>query len=111
MKTSSAKNKGRLLQKHVVQLLYKYFITLGDGDLESRSMGAGGEDVMLSKYARELIPFSFECKSLSKIAVYKYYEQAKENAGGREPVVVIKQNRHPPLVVIDLEKFVEIISR
>lgn len=110
MKTSSAKDKGRRLQKYVVELLYKYFPKLNDGDIESRSMGAGGEDIMLSDKARKLIPYSFECKSLKSVAVYNYYKQAQDNSKDREPVVVIKQNNHKPLAIIDLEKFIEIIS-
>ena len=73
-------------------------------------MGAGGADVKLSPLAQDLIPFQFECKSLAKIAVYQFYDQANTH-GTHEPVVVMKQNQRKPLVVIDAEAFFDIISK
>lgn len=110
MKPQSAKNKGRLLQKYVVNKLYSCFPSLGEGDIESRSMGSGGEDIMLSKDARSKIPYSFECKSVQKVAVYKWYAQAVSNSGDRDAVVVVKQNQHKPLVILDFDKFCELIK-
>jgi hypothetical protein len=67
-------------------------------------MGAGGEDVQLSPAARKVYPFSIECKSRAKMAVYQDYVQAASH-GPHEPVVVIKQNGCKPLVVVDAEYF------
>jgi hypothetical protein len=110
MKPQSAKAKGRNLQKWVVEQLQKRFPQLRPGDLVSTSMGAGGEDVKLSPAARDAIPYQFECKSLAKVAVYNYYEQAKTH-GSHEPVAVVKQNGKKPLVVVDAEKFFDLIAR
>jgi hypothetical protein len=110
MKPQSAKAKGRNLQKWVVEQLQKRFPQLRQGDLVSTSMGAGGEDVKLSPAARDAIPYQFECKSLAKIAVYNYYEQAKTH-GSHEPVAVVKQNGKKPLVVLDAEVFFDLIAR
>ena len=61
--------------------------------------------------ARKLWPLSIECKSRKAIAVYKDYEQAKSNCPeGAEPLVVIKQNRSKPLVIVDAEWFFERVS-
>jgi hypothetical protein len=73
-------------------------------------MGASGEDILLSPAARRVVPLSIECKSRDKIAVYGYYEQAKENAKGYEPCLFIKQNRSKPLVVVDAEYFLELLK-
>jgi hypothetical protein len=73
-------------------------------------MGVSGADVKLSPLAQDLIPFQFECKNLAKIAVYNYYEQCRTH-GIYEPVVIMKQNKSKPLVVIDAEVFLNIISR
>ena len=54
-------------------------------------MGSHGEDVVMSQYAKDELPATFECKSLAKIAVYNYYEQCKQHGDG-EPIVIIKQN-------------------
>jgi len=50
-----------------------------------------------------------ECKSRAAISVYGYYEQARGNAGGYEPVCIIKQNRDKPLAVVDAEYFFELL--
>ena len=72
--------------------------------VKSTSMGAGGEDVQLSPAARKSFPYTVECKNMAKIAVYNYYEQAKQHGKG-EPLVIIKQNHSKPLVIVDAEFF------
>ena len=110
MKTASAKNKGRLLQQWVRDLLLKLHPALSLDDVRSTSMGAGGEDIQLSPAAREMIPFTIECKNNARIAVYKFYEQACAHGKG-EPIVVIKQNRSKPLVIVDADYFFREVSK
>ena len=50
MKTSSAKAKGRNLQKWVRQMLIE-MLDVHPEDIESRSMGAGGEDLIMARAA------------------------------------------------------------
>ena len=109
MKTASAKNKGRLLQQWVRDQILSRFPSLTIDDVRSTSMGAGGEDIQLSKAARDLFPYTVECKSNARIAVYKFYEQAQAHGKG-EPIVVIKQNRSKPLVIVDAELFFKELS-
>lgn len=104
MKPQSAKAKGRNLQKWVRDKILAKFPHLEPDDVRSTSMGAGGEDVQLSPAARELMPYTIECKNMAKIAVYNYYEQAKQHGKG-EPLVVIKQNNSKPLVIVDADYF------
>ena len=81
-------------------------------DVRSVSMGAQGEDILLSPAARRRCPISVECKSRDRIAVYGYYEQAQANAKGQgEAVVFIKQNRASPLVVVDAVYFLDLLRR
>ena len=108
MKPSSAKSKGRHLQKWVRDLILAKFNLEAD-DVRSVSMGVSGEDLLLSPAARRVLPISLECKSRAAISVYGYYEQARGNAGGYEPVCVIKQNRDKPLAVVDAEYFFELL--
>lgn len=110
MKTQSAKAKGRNLQKWVRDKIIATFPSLSLDDVRSTSMGAGGEDVQLSPAARELFPFQVECKNLAKIAVYNYYEQAKEH-GYHQPVVFIKQNGCRPLAIVDADYFFKMVSK
>ena len=107
MKTQSAKAKGRRLQQWVRdQLIDKLLIS--EEDVESRSMGASGEDLIMARAAREKFPFSIECKNQEKLNVWDAYKQASENSKDYEPIVVMKKNNHKTLVVLDAEKFVKL---
>ena len=88
MKTQSAKAKGRNLQKWVVNKLIEEF-DIHPEDIKSCSMGAGGEDVVMARAAREKFPFSVECKNVEKLNVWDAYEQAKANSSGYEPIVAV----------------------
>ena len=105
IKTSSAKAKGRNLQKWVREKLIEQ-LDIHPEDIESRSMGAAGEDLIMARAAREKFPLSIECKNVEKLNVWEAYEQAKSNAGDYEPVVIMKKNHKKPLVVIDAEYFI-----
>ena len=109
MKTSSAKAKGRKLQQWFANVLVET-LGLDQEDIESRPMGSQGEDIILGKQSRQLFPFSVECKNQEAVNVWKAYEQASENCKGYEPLVVIKRNRTKPLVVMDAQKFVELLK-
>ena len=110
MKTSSAKAKGRKLQQWFARLLIDK-LGFDEEDLESRPMGSQGEDIILGKQSREKFPYSIECKNQEAVNVWKAYEQASENCKGYEPLVVIKRNRTKPLVVMDAQKFVELLNK
>ena len=107
MKPQSAKAKGRRLQQQFRDLLIEK-LDIHPEDIESRSMGAGGEDLIMARAAREKFPFSIECKNVEKLNVWEAYNQAKENSKDYEPIVVMKKNNQKALVVLDAEKFVEI---
>ena len=109
MKTSSAKQKGRKLQQWMRDILIQK-LGIHPEDIESRSMGSQGEDLIMARAAREKFPLSIECKNQESVNVWKSYEQAAENSGEYEPIVVIKRNQSKPLVVIDAEYFVSIFK-
>ena len=107
MKTQSAKAKGRRFQQWVRDQLIEE-LGVHPEDIESRSMGAGGEDLIMALAAREKFPYSIECKNQESLNIWKSYEQAKANSGEHEPVVFIKRNNQKPLVVVDAEYFVRL---
>lgn len=109
MKTSSAKAKGRNLQKYVVSHILTMFDSLVGDDVTSRSMGAGGEDILLSPAARKLLPISIECKNRASFAIYKDYEQAKDNSKSYEPILIVKGNRQKPLAIVDLDHYLRLL--
>ena len=109
MKTQSRKAKGRRLQQQFRELLIEK-LGIDPEDIESRSMGAGGEDLIMSKAARHKFPYSIECKNQESLNIWKAWEQANGNKGLYEPLVVIKKNGVRPLVVLDAENFLEMIK-
>jgi hypothetical protein len=109
MKPQSAKAKGRNLQKWVRDQLIEQ-LEIHPEDIESRSMGAGGEDLIMARAARNKFPFSIECKNVEKLNVWEAYEQAKANSGDYEPIVVMKKNHKKPLVVVDAEYFIKLFG-
>ena len=107
MKTQSAKAKGRRLQQWIRDILVEK-LNIHPEDIESRSMGAGGEDLIMARAARESFPYSVECKNQEKINIWESYKQAEENSKDYEPIVVLKRNNHKPLVLVDAEYFVKL---
>ena len=107
MKTSSATAQGRKLQQWFRDLLIEK-LNVHPEDIESRSMGAGGEDLIMARAARKKFPYSIECKNQEAVNVWKSYEQAKENSGDYEPIVVLKRNNTKPLVLVDADYFVRL---
>ena len=107
MKTQSAKAKGRRLQQWIRDLLIEK-LEIHPEDIESRSMGAGGEDLIMARAARESFPYSIECKNQEKINIWEAYKQAEDNSKDYEPVVVLKRNNQKPLILVDAEYFVNI---
>ena len=106
MQVQSAKAKGRNLQKWTRERLIEE-LEIHEEDVESRSMGASGEDLIMARAARKKFPYSIECKNQERVNVWESYKQALENSGDYEPIVVIKKNHHKPLVVIDAEAFIK----
>jgi len=105
---ASRKQKGRLLQQWVRDLILKRHPSLEPDDCKSTGMGQGGEDIQLSPAARKLLPLSIECKSYANMVFYKWYDQAVVNCPkGCEPIVVAKSNHRKPVVIVDAEHFFE----
>ena len=109
MRPSSAKAKGRKLQKWFTETLIQQ-LGLDEEDLESRPMGSQGEDIIMGKQSREKFGYSVECKNQERVNVWASYEQAETNCKGYEPLLVIKRNRSKPLVVMDAEHFVNLFK-
>ena len=107
MKTQSAKAKGRRLQQWFRDLLIEK-LNIHPEDIESRSMGAGGEDLIMARAAREKFPYSVECNNQEKINLWESYNQAQQNSKNHEPVVILKRNNSKPLILVDAEYFVKL---
>jgi len=109
MNPSSAKAKGRRLQQWVRDQLIEH-LEVHPEDIESRSMGAGGEDLIMARAARSKFPHSIECKNVEKLNIWDAYSQACANCGEYEPVLFIKKNNKNPLVVVDAEYYINLFG-
>ena len=114
LKPASAKNKGRAAQKwlrhNVLNLLNHIAGAPVDEDhVRSTSMGAFGEDLLLSPTAREHFPFAPECKNSEKIGFWPTVSQAEANAGDHIPLILFMKNRTKPWIAIPENKFFELL--
>jgi hypothetical protein len=111
VKPASAKNKGRAAQKQVRQHLIEV-LGIDPLDIESRSMGASGADLILSKAAREKFPYAVEVKNQERLNIWDAWKQSETNGQkeGLTPLLVIRRNRQKPLVVLDLEDFLCVLK-
>lgn len=108
MKPSSAKAKGRRLQQEVADALVAACPgVLEPDDVRSTSMGAPGEDILLSPLARRIYPFSIECKNVEKLNIWQAIEQAKSQ-GPYKPMVAFKRNNEEIYVAITLKDLLEV---
>lgn len=110
MNPQSAKAKGRRLQQYVVAKVIEWFPFLHTDDVTSRSMGAGGTDVLLSKAAQAPFPFATECKNVEAFNIWAALEQAEANAHGPlHGLVVFKRNNTEVYCALKFEALGEIL--
>ena len=117
IKVSSAKAKGRNLQKWVCEQISKLtgipWSSNGkeDAPISSRPMGQSGTDVRLESHVKKLFPFSVECKWCESWSVPSWIEQAKENQEkGTEWLLFCKRSRHSTIVILDAEVFFKLLE-
>ena len=112
MLPSSAKAKGRRLQQWCRDQILETFEQLLPDDVRSTSMGAGGVDIQLSTAAKQMFPFSVECKYQERIRLWEAFGQAEDNCEeNMEPLLIIKRNGSAPLAVVDAEWFFENVEK
>jgi hypothetical protein len=114
MKTSSAKQKGRLLQQLVAKTFAEHYnMVYGpDQDFASRPMGGSGVDVAMSPGARTVCPYDVECKAQEAVNIWSAFDQAQKNTKqDRVPLLVIKRNRSEVLAVLKLSDLLKVMKR
>jgi hypothetical protein len=111
MKPQSCKNKGRRFQQKVAASIVEAFPHLTDEDVRSTSMGAGGEDILLSPLARRSLPLSIECKCVERINLWACIEQAVANCpAGAMPCLIASKNRTPAYAVLPWEVLLSLFA-
>jgi hypothetical protein len=109
---SSAKDKGRMLQKWVCEKISKLTgIPYNQQDdnclIHGREMGQAGVDVVLRGKARRMFPFDIECKSTEQLSLISTIHQAQQNtAEDRHWMIVHKCKALPiPIAIMSWETF------
>ena len=110
MSAKSAKAKGRRLQNMLRDILRETFPQLEEDDIKSQTMGMCGEDIVLSPAARKVIKYSFECKNVERLDLWKSLTQAEENSQDRAPVLVMKRNQSKTYAIVELNHFINLIK-
>jgi hypothetical protein len=108
------KAKGRELQKWACKKISQLtgYDWGKDCPIESRPMGQSGGDVRMEEKVRRLFPFSVECKRRAKWFVYNWINQAIQNqTPGTDWLVIARADNKKPLVIIDGDKFFELLSQ
>jgi hypothetical protein len=95
-----------------VKKILETFPDLTENDVRSTSSGTKGRDIQLSQRALDYFNYAVECKNKARIAIYNDYEQAITHVKNDEiPLLVMKQNRSEPLIVMSLDHFFELIKQ
>ena len=111
MTPTSKKRKSALLQNLIKEKILKNFPHLKKKDVITASVGINGPDLVLSKTARKLVGVNFESKNQNKMkTIYDWYKQSSKGSNKLMPSVVMKMNTRSPLVVIDLDDFMDLIK-
>ena len=110
MNNKSRNQKGRRLQNHLRDRLLKAFPHLKEADVKVAIMSEPGADIKLSRIAKKLITYQFECKNQEKMkTVYQWFKQCKGH-GPLEPILVIKSNSQEELAVLRLDVLMDLIK-
>jgi len=109
---SSKKGKGRILQQWVAKKI-SWLIDLpwgSDEQIASREMGLSGVDIRLVGEAKELFPWSVECKRQESWSVHGWIEQAKKNQmPGTDWLLVARRSHKDAVVILDADVFFDIL--
>lgn len=104
----SKKAKARKLQNWAAKKISEVtgFSVQKDGDIEGRSMGQSGVDVILRGKAKEKFPFAVETKWQENTSLYKWLKQVKDNQGDFKYWLLIhKKNNSKPVAIMDASDF------
>ena len=110
MKQISRRRKGKRLQNLVRSKILDTFDILRPTDVSVAKTGENGCDVKLSKIAKRILPYQFECKYQERLSTLpRWFNQSRKH-GRLEPILVVKMNDKKPLLVMDLDHFFEIVK-
>ena len=107
----SSKAKGRRLQNFVRDMLRDVYTQLDPDDIKSQTMGMTGEDIVRSPAAKKACAFSFECKNVERLQIWRAIEQCETNKpDASSPAIVFKKNGKQPYVAIPFATFCDMLQ-
>ena len=107
----ASKAKGRRLQNYVRDILRDVYHQLHPDDIKSQTMGMTGEDIVRSPAAKEVCTFSFECKNVERLQIWRAIEQCESNKPDySSPAIVFKKNGKEPYVAIPFTVFCDMLQ-
>ena len=107
----SSKAKGRRLQNFVRDMLRDVYTQLDPDDIKSQTMGMTGEDIVRSPAAKKACAFSFECKNVERLQIWRAIEQCEANKpDASSPAIVFKKNGKQPYVAIPFATFCDMLQ-
>ena len=112
IKISSRKGKGRQLQQWVAKKI-SHLIDLPYGKdelIESRPMGQSGVDIRLTGEAKELFPWSVECKRQESWGVHSWILQSQTNQmPGTDWLLIARRSHQDAVVILDADVFFDVL--
>lgn len=105
MKAAGKKEKGRRLELRVAKDLRDSKL-----DLHATRMPLSGSAYGLESDIRTSLPLMIECKNQESWSPLEYYNQAKEHAGSKMPLVIMARNRVDPFALLLWNDFLEILT-
>jgi hypothetical protein len=118
IKPSSAKGKGRNFQYWVCEqlssLLNVPYLQSDDScDIHSREMGQHGKDIVLRGRAKDLFPFSIECKNCENLSLADVVAQASHNSTEEEPYLILHKRKTipSPIVIMAWDTFANLYKK
>ena len=107
----ASKAKGRRLQNYVRDMLRDVYTQLHPDDIKSQTMGMTGEDIVRTPAAKEVCAFSFECKNVERLQIWRAIEQCETNRPDcSAPAIVFKKNGKEPYVAIPFTVFCDMLQ-
>ena len=107
----ASKAKGRRLQNYVRDMLRDVYTQLHPDDIKSQTMGMTGEDIVRTPAAKEVCAFSFECKNVERLQIWRAIEQCETNRPDcSSPAIVFKKNGKEPYVAIPFTVFCDMLQ-
>ena len=92
-------------------MLRDVYSQLHEDDIKSQTMGMTGEDIVRSPAAKEVCAFSFECKNVERLQIWRAIEQCEANRPDcSAPAIVFKKNGKEPYVALPFTVFCDMLQ-